>query len=239
MVGDPWKCRYMASITQEVVVLNDFGFEERRRTTSSGTTNRYTVTIKAEPVVHVFDPRALGRGVAEAMAAAIRSGIRDIAEIASPSTRRRRDAAAEALRRGAAWAVARYDGGKTGRKDPGKTPRLFNDSGRLAEGIVAGPNDDGWVINVTANRFDPTTFVGGVPALVSMYERLRALVPVLQGPERLMQDEGVKAAITDSLYQLIVVKGGALTLRKNQLMSELRKMKLDLVKQIAGGLAGL
>jgi len=227
------------SITQEVVVLNDFGFEERRRTTGSGTTNRYTVTIKADPVVHVFDPRELGRGPAEAIAEAIRKGIRDIGEIAKPSTRKRRESAEKALNQGERWAMARYGGGRTGIKAPNRTPRLFNDSGRLAEGIVAGPNGDGWVVNVTANRFDPSTFVGGVGALVSMFERLVALVPALQGPDKLMQIESVKNAIADSLYQIIVVKGGALKSRRGQLLGDLRKMKIDLVKQIAGGLAGI
>ena len=229
----------MGSITQEVVVLNAFGFEERRRTTGSGTANRYTVTIKADPVVHVFDPRELGRGPAEAIAEAIRNGIRGINQVASASTILRRKAAVLAMARAEPWTTARYSGGRTGPTTPGKSDKLFNDSGRLADGIHAGPNGDGWVINVTANRFDPSTFVGGVGALVSMYERLRALVPALQGPDKLMQIETVKNAIADSLYQIIVVKGGALKSRRGQLLTDLRRMKIDLVKQIAGGLAGL
>jgi len=229
------------SITQEVVVLNDFGFEERRRTTSSGTTNRYTVSFKADPVVHVFNAKELGRGPAQAIADAIRDGIRAIKEVASASTRARRTAAAEALRRGAAWAVARYDGGKTGRKEPGKTVRLFNDSGRLAEGIVAGPTSDGtWTVNVTANRFDPDTFVGGVPALVSMFERLRSLVPALQSPEQLTRIPSVKDAIQNSQADIIINRGGALASQRKRLLNDIRRGKIDLwVNKIGGGIASL
>ena len=66
-----------------------------------------------------------------------------------------------------------------------------------------------------------------------------ALVPALQGPDKLMQIESVKDAIAASLYQLIVVKGGAIKSTQGRLLNDLRKMRLDLVKQIAGGLAGL
>ncbi len=229
------------SITQEVVALNDFGFEERRRTTGSGTTNRYTVSIKAEPIVHLFDAKELGRGPAEAIAEAIRKGIRDIGEIASASTRARRASAAEALRRGASWAVARYSGGKTGPKEPNKTPRLFNDSGRLAEGIVAGPTrDNTWVINVTSNRFDPSTFVGGVSALVSMFERLRALVPALQGPQRLMEIQSVKDAIEGTQADIFISRGHALASQRRRLLADIRRGQVDFwINKIGGGIASL
>lgn len=46
-----------SGILQETIVLNDFGLAERRRTTSKGTSSRYTVTINAEPIIHTFEDR--------------------------------------------------------------------------------------------------------------------------------------------------------------------------------------
>lgn len=226
----------MGSITQEVVVLNTFGFEERRRTTGKGTTNRYTVTITADPVVHVFDPRELGRAPADAIAEAIRKGIKAIGEFAKPATRARREGAAKAFAARLPWAVARYSGGRTGDKAPNQTGRLFNDSGRLADGIFAGPNGDGWVVNVPVNRFDPATFTGGVGALVSMYGRLRELVPALQGPEALRKIPEVRDAIESSILNVIQTKGAQLGKQRADLMRAIRGQQLAIVKQIVGGI---
>lgn len=180
-------------------MLNDFGLAERRRTTKTGTKSRYTVTINAEPIIHTFDANALGKGPAMAVANAIRNGIKSIGEFASPATRLRRESAKRSLAAGASYAQARYSGGRTGAMQPHQTDRLFNDSGRFAETVTVNAARDGtWNVNVAKNRLDPTTFIGGMPALLRMYERLRSLVPALQGPEQLVKIPEVAQAIIDS-----------------------------------------
>ena len=62
-------------ISQEVIVLNDFGsmrVEERQRTTSEGTTSRYTMTFEGEPIVHDFAAAKLSKIVPEAIAALLK-----------------------------------------------------------------------------------------------------------------------------------------------------------------------
>ncbi|KAB2910235.1 MAG: hypothetical protein F9K40_03120, partial [Kofleriaceae bacterium] len=57
-------------VTQDVVMLNDFGgslVERRTRTTSSGTKDRYTITIKAEPILNDFNGLRLGEKPAQAI----------------------------------------------------------------------------------------------------------------------------------------------------------------------------
>lgn len=193
-----------SGIFQETIVLNDFGLAERRRTTSKGTTSRYTVTINAEPIIHTFDANALGKGPAEAIAEAIRKGIRDIGEFAKPSTRARREQAKRALAAGDRYETARYSGGRTGPTTPHQTDRLFNDSGRLAESITVNAQRDAtWTVNVAKNRLDPSTFVGGLSALLPMFERLRNLVPALQGPEQLARIPEVAQSLVDA-HRLLV-----------------------------------
>lgn len=214
----------MSSITQDVIALNDYT-QERRRTTSKGTKSRYTITVDAQPILHDFSETSLGAGPAQAIQAAIIRQIKAISEVAKPATIARRSRAKRLLESGViednkasgnTWTakkwiaegfkgkigeghatIARYSGGRTGAKFPTGSVRLFNDSGRLAEGILVQQNtvEKNWTINVTANRLDPSTF-GSQSAFLAMVARLRALVPVLANP---LTDRDVVTAIEDGI----------------------------------------
>lgn len=199
------------AITQDVVVLNDFGsmrVEERQRTTSSGTTSRYTVTMTAEPILHDFAQAKLSRTVPEAIAALLRKQIAEVAAPVSEATKFGRKYAAAAFDRGEAWAKQRYAGGRIGAMKPGTAEgnpdRLFNDSGRLAKSIAVMQNveEEGFTINVAANRLNPATFPGG--SFTRMIERLRTLVPALKGGIEVLQDPAVKEAVETAKAEWIV-----------------------------------
>lgn len=194
--------------TQTTIVLNDFGLEEKQRTTSRGTSSRYTVTIKADPVVINLSPKEMGRGPAEAIRQHISDGIKGIGVAAKPATILARRKALDAYRAGAPWALRRYSGGRTGPKPPDPTKgRAYNDSGRLADGIFVRGSGDSWTVNVPANRFDPDTFVGGREAMIRMVTRLQELVPGLGDPAALMRDPAIREAIADTLYDAGIKQG--------------------------------
>lgn len=225
------------AITQDVVVLNDFGLERRDRTSSKGTKSRYTVTIESEPILHQFDGLRLGKRVSEAMAKALRDGVRGILAYAKPATIARRQRAADALQRGAQWAKDRYSGGRTGLTPPQTgASRLWNDSGRFADGIIAMENkvERGWTINVPANRLDPKTFTGGEAALEAEFRRLVALVPAFGDPAKLGEDAGVKRAIDESFVDLIV----SAARRGDQLRGQLVRTVLGTLGGASGRLVG-
>lgn len=156
-----------------------------------------SVTVRAEPVEHVFDEDELGRGPSHAIAKAIREGIRAITQQASASTIARRQAAVKALARGASWAVERYRG-----QPPTGSTRLFNDSGRLADLVVALVSGE-WRIAAPAARLDPTQVDGGSMTVEHMLERLRELVPVLRDP---LGDRSVREAIAATARDIIRVR---------------------------------
>lgn len=203
----------MSSVTQDVVILNDFGgsrFERRTRTTGAGTKDRYTVTIKAEPVLHDFSELRLGQGPAIAIRDLVRRQIKSIGAFAAPATIEKREAAVRALARGAQWAKRRYAGGRTGEKQPNTSWRLFNDSGRLADGLEVRENktEKSWTINVPANRLNPSP--GGHASFrlgdfEQMVVRLAELVPALRGGAELLQDETVRKAIATATADAITV----------------------------------
>jgi hypothetical protein len=194
----------MPDITQEVVILNEAGFEERRRTTSRGTSSRYTVTIKSEPLLHQFDELVLGKGPAEAIRALLQKKIRGIDEFVSLATKRRRERAQSALARGVGTAPRRYGGGRMGRMEPNRTDRLFNDSERLADGVAVMENkvEESWTVNVAVNRLTPVDF-GPLSAVLSMVERLQRLVPELGDARKMVNEPSVKKAIDQSIADLI------------------------------------
>lgn len=207
-------------ISQQTVVLNDFGLTKRIRTTSRGTSSRYTVTITAKPIPLLFDPRAMGQPVAEAMAEVLRQKIRGIGETAAPATLASRQRAKEAFRRGEPWAQRRYGGlyippaagtvslGKRSNRlppmEPGQTSRFWNDSGRFVAGILVRPTKNNeWVVNVPANRFDPVTFRGGEAALLPAIARLQALVPELGDARALAKHPDVLAAMGEATDMIL------------------------------------
>ena len=198
------------AITQEVVVLNDFGnmrVEERQRTTGSGTTSRYTMTLTAEPIIHDFAALKLNPAVAKAIAELIKKQIGEVSAQASEATIQKRIYARAAFDRGAAWAKKKYAGGRIGSLPPGAVSydRLFNDSGRLAQSIAVmqNPKEEGFTINVAANRLRPETFTGD--QFTRMVTKLRELVPALRGGVEVLQDPTVREAIKDAQAEWIVV----------------------------------
>jgi hypothetical protein len=199
------------AVTQDVFVLADFGastFEERRRTTSRGTKSRYSVSILAKPVLVDFSAIRLGRAPALAIRDTLRTSIRNIGTFASQETRDRRQRASRELAAGLPGAMRRYAGGRTGVTPPNQTGRLFNDSGRLAENLEVrqtGSNGE-WIVNVTANRFDPTTFT---PAqFQAMIARLMQLAPAWRGGQDLLRDPAVVKAISEGLVESVHGLGG-------------------------------
>jgi len=187
------------AVSQESIVVNDWGnlaITERRRTTGAGTKSRFTIDIRANPLAIRVDPEALGRDVADAIAEAVTTGILAITATVSASTMLARRYAGNAWDRGEAWANERYKGGRTKGTRPGSesSNRLFNDSGRLARSVFAraNPTEEGYTINVAANRLDRDSFGRGFE---QMLVRLRELVPVLRDPAKLREDPDVRAAL--------------------------------------------
>lgn len=213
------KARGTTGYSQSVVTINDFGLQRRERVSPTGKASvRFTVGISGSPLPHDLDPAMLGRKPAEAMADWLRERVKSIQAAASPATEKQRVHAAAALRRGEDWALKRYAGGRMGLMPPNPTGNLFNDSGRFAKGIIARPvgasgrvgNPNEWVINVPANRLDPSTLHGavqGVAALQRIYARLVELVPEFGNPGMLVNIPSVRRAIEDSAKAIIGKNG--------------------------------
>lgn len=184
---------------QETIILNDFGSvmsKLRRRTTSRGTKSRVTLEIKSEPLVHVFDDVALGSGPANAIRDVLERSIKAIGQMSALETRKRRARAQIDFRTnpgGSKWLKKRYSGGRIGPKEPNQTFRLFNDSGRLAEGLFVrqNPREATFTVNVPANRFtDATRHL--IPQLIS-------LATSFGSPEKILADKAVQKEIRDSI----------------------------------------
>lgn len=156
-----------------------------------------SVTVKAEPIEHTFDEDALGKGPAQAIAQAIRDGIKAITQQASAATIVKRREAAKALARGAAWAVERYRG-----RPPTGSTALFNDSGRLADIVVSLVSGE-WMIATQPDRLNPQKLDEGATGVQRMIERLRELVPALRDP---LADGRVRRAIEDAARSIIRVR---------------------------------
>lgn len=160
-----------------VMVINE-GLTSK--TTASGKT-KFSIRIESEPVFVNVSPKDLGAPVANAIAHHLREKMKGIGATASAATMRARRSAEMAMQAGKSWVMKRYAGGKIGSKPPNTSDRLFNDSGRFAESIVAaGAKDGTWRINVAANRLNPQTANGGVEAVQRIWRRLVELVPEFQ-----------------------------------------------------------
>lgn len=202
------------AITQDVVVLNDMGassLSSRTRTTSSGDASvRYSIEMRADPILHDFNQENLGQGPAVAIRDLLSRKMKEIGVKAADSTALRRANAAAGLAAGVPSYVARYSGGKIGLKPPRTTDpqNLFNDSGRFADGMAVrfNPTDANFTINVPANRLDPRTFGGGEAALVRMWERLVALVPEFKGGADVLKHPEIREAIGEAVADSIVTR---------------------------------
>lgn len=212
-------------ITQETVLLGDFGLQRRDRTTSAGTKSRYTVEIKSEPLVHVYNARALGEGPANAIADHLRTRVQGIAASASPSTQLQRKYAQNALAAGKPWAARRYAGGRIGALAPNQgNGALFNDSGRFAQSIIANPTrDEAWIVNVAANRLDPKTFRDGEAGVVRMVEQLRQHIPEWGDSRAIMNLPAVRQAMALAADMILVNKLGAAYTRNRKLRADIRR----------------
>ncbi len=213
------------SVSQKsVVILNDFQrygavATKRIRTTGAGTSSRVTIDIRSEPVGCITDPKLLGQGVADAIAKRIGMGIKAITAIASGATLAKRKSARD--NPSSRWVQKRYSGGRTGLTPPTTSVRLFNDSNRLANGIVARATRDGtFALNVPANRLDESSFGSGFEG---MLRRLFQLVDVLRDPLLLGNDATIRTAVV-AATKLALAKG---------------KNSLDVAKEIAKSLKNL
>lgn len=207
----------------EIMVLNDYGLARRDRANKSGSVkSRYTVTFKSEPLLVNTDPRSLTKAPAEAIAEHLRQRIQGISEQASKATIAARKVAEKALADGKEWAVRRYSGGRIGLKQPNQSQKLFNDSGRFADSIAARATKDGWVVNLAANRLDPSTLDGGEAGLLRVVERLRELVPEWGDASQLVNvlsvQRALRKAVADSLQK---AKERGLELQKQIMRSAL------------------
>lgn len=183
------------------------GFAERQRTTSSGTKSRFTTEIKAETVDVDLDEKLIAGPVALVLKDVLEKQIKAISEPASSGTILARKYAADAVAKDAPWAMRRYSGGKTGLKSPGKSDNLFNDSGRLAEGLSvrANPSENAFTINVPSNRFDPSTFASEA-SFREMLFKFKSLVPALAQPEKLLDNPDVQKTLKDGLANTLIHK---------------------------------
>ncbi len=193
----------MAEDTEHTLFSADT-YDVKSRTRASG--KSYTsVRIQVTPVVHNLVSEQIGKDVVESIAEILRERILAISADAAPATIRRRQVAQRALAAGADWAVKRYRGGRSGGKEPGLTTKLFNDSRRLAEGLVVRfasrvLEDSVWFISVPANRLDPTEFKGD--SFQRMIQRLVELVPELGGGDALWQHPKFQEALGKSVERL-------------------------------------
>lgn len=199
----------------------------RSRTNKSGK-QRYTINVQAEPIVHDLDPERLGKGVAEAIAAALRRKVEGIAELAPESTQKAREAGARAFAEGKRWALKRYAGGRIGPMQPNQSKRAFNDSGRFARSIFARFNksEGAYTINVAANRLDDATSGGAV----RIWRRLVTLVPEFGNAALLLADQGVRDALEQAKDDML----RKATDRTAALKAQLRQAGLDLLKGVTG-----
>jgi len=186
----------------DVVILNQPHNLTRRE--SSGGKARYTVEVKSEPLIHTFDPKALGGVVAAAIAEELRRQVKAISKTASAATQRARAVAAKAFAAGKPWATKAYSGGRIGPMAPNTSDRAWNDSGRFAAGIAAQAKDDEWKINIPANRLDETQLRDGAAGVQRMWRDLVSLVPAFENTALLFQEKGVRDAVEQSLQGMIV-----------------------------------
>lgn len=225
----------------DVEIINEagpFAPSIARRGQGTRGKQRTSIEIISEPVLMDLDSLALGAKPAEAIRAELEKDTKNISELASPATIARRRAAAE--NQSATSTQRRYGGGRIGFKAPNLTPRLFNDSGRLAEGWFVRENksDESWTVNSPANRLDPSTF--GAAAFQAMLDKLRSLMPILQDMRELFNRPAFNAAVAESVRDMVTkgeMNGDAQSIAKlKQLAAARKRAALAFVRAARGAL---
>lgn len=131
-----------------------------------------SINVKAQPIEHHFDDREAARTPAKAIAKMVEERIRHLNKRAAPKTiaKRRRK-------------------GRTGTK-------LFNDTGKLADGITMDENAGVFETRAPEGRLSPDQ-----PFIL---ERLLQLINI--DPESIMRDPKVRAAVEETVREMIEVK---------------------------------
>lgn len=220
-------------MSDDVVVLSNNLSTLQQRTSKTGK-KRMVVVFKSEPIVADLSPKALGAAVSTAIAETLREKVRGITAAAATATLAYRKRAEKAFSDGKRWAMKRYAGGKIGPMGPNQGKTLFNDSGRLVRGIVAGATKDGWTVNVPVNRLDPTTT--GAGGVERMFARLVQLVPEFGNPELLMQSPRIPEAVTRGVAAMFTKMGATvdqISEARARLVSQRNKELLNLLKDAA------
>lgn len=161
----------MSSRTK-TIVTNDYAKPKAGRKRA-----RTSIEVKSTPLVHVFDDTAIAVDVAKAIRSKVEKSIKAITETASKGTLKRREYARRKL-------------GSTS-----TSTRLFNDTGRLAEGLEIKQERGTFTTNIPADRFNER---GG-----ELVAKLRAAVPELRDPAKLLRGE-VRQEIEASVKDMIV-----------------------------------
>lgn len=188
-------------MSDDILLLNK-GLESK---TSKSGKQAFHIKVESETLAFDLDTRKLAKPIADAIAHHIREKIRTISATASPATQAARKVAAKAFAEGKQWAMKRYSGGRMGPRAPNQSDRMFNDSGRFIESIIAQPASDGtFRINVAGNRLDPNTASGGAAAVGRIWARLVQLVPEIQDVARIMASDDVLRAQTRAVQGMIV-----------------------------------
>lgn len=193
---------------QKVFLLNDYRDVEMKRryrySSFEHKTNigksRYTLNIKAEPLLVGLEEVALVAGPAAAALEAIREDIGNITENAAKGTLEFRKEAHDAYFRGDQWALDRYrqlDRVQGPVYPPGSSNKLFNDSGRLRQGISLkqNPREGAFTVNLPASR----DLNGGDP---KMFQKFVRLVPSVS-PRKLIGDARFEKAVAQTVVDAI------------------------------------
>lgn len=216
--------------TQKVIVLNNAhtaAITERTRTTSKGTSQRFTVDVVQEAIGVNLDEISAGRGIATALVEAIKHRIKTRAGKAAEWTIDSRKVAATAFAKGVQWARDRYDpaGNRMGPRAPNQSPMKFQDSGRLVDGMTSTPTRDGtFTINTAKGRFDPTAWGTGKnrPSFESVFQSFLELIDIAT----IADEQVVKDAIEASAARVVqrLAKG---QLQLTRALSELARTTGD------------
>lgn len=211
----------MATDAPEFVIINaPPGIKESRRVLKSGKRQRrFSVVIGAEPIVHVFDSRDMGRGPAEAITGIMQDRLVTNDRKVSAAAVDFRNVARRAFDRGERWAMKRYAGGRIGPKRPiENSERYAHDSGRLAEHMFArfDRSISAWNVHPPANRLNPNTF-GNPNAFEAFLEGFADIIDI----KSILTTNTFKNAQAKALSNAIQVTRGRLQATQMKLLREL------------------